>query len=300
MPGPTAQVHTAIKVMAPPDPTRDGGEEHSAGAQPNEVDLRAVLYVALMVIIGSTTAAAAKIAVRELPVAWLPVVRFGLAGLCLLPLAWRPAALINDRAPRPEAAVPVGRVLRADQSGLLSDGGAAGADLARRDLLRHLSAGRLAGGVGDAAGASGPGPALGRARERRGNGGDRRSATCGTAAGPRPAEVRRRDDRRPLAGRRGAVVGRLPHGEQAAGCASRRDARAGWRPCSWVVLLSLPIAIVMGPRVVDAGAGVVVELGRPGRALAGDHAPGLGRFRTCRCAGLTRARSPRSAMARPC
>jgi drug/metabolite transporter (DMT)-like permease len=37
-------------------------------------------------VLGSTTAAAAKYIVRELPVAWLPVVRFGVAGLCLLPL----------------------------------------------------------------------------------------------------------------------------------------------------------------------------------------------------------------------
>jgi drug/metabolite transporter (DMT)-like permease len=59
------------------------------------VDLRAVIYVLLMVIVGSTTAAAAKIAVRDLPIAWLPVVRFGLAGLCLLPLFWRPAALVK-------------------------------------------------------------------------------------------------------------------------------------------------------------------------------------------------------------
>ena len=49
------------------------------------VDFRAYVYVALMVVFGSTTAAAAKIAVAELPVTLVPAVRFGMAGLCLLP-----------------------------------------------------------------------------------------------------------------------------------------------------------------------------------------------------------------------
>jgi drug/metabolite transporter (DMT)-like permease len=39
-----------------------------------------------MVLIGSSTAPAAKFAVRELPVGLLPLVRFGVAGLCLLPV----------------------------------------------------------------------------------------------------------------------------------------------------------------------------------------------------------------------
>jgi drug/metabolite transporter (DMT)-like permease len=41
-----------------------------------------------MVLIGSSTATAAKVATRELPVGLLPVARFGLAGLCLLPWVW--------------------------------------------------------------------------------------------------------------------------------------------------------------------------------------------------------------------
>jgi drug/metabolite transporter (DMT)-like permease len=49
------------------------------------VDFRAYVYVTLMVVFGSTTAAAAKIAVAELPVTLVPAVRFGMAGLCLLP-----------------------------------------------------------------------------------------------------------------------------------------------------------------------------------------------------------------------
>jgi drug/metabolite transporter (DMT)-like permease len=46
-----------------------------------------------MVLIGSSTATAAKYVVRELPVGLLPVVRFGGAGLCLLPIVWREGAL---------------------------------------------------------------------------------------------------------------------------------------------------------------------------------------------------------------
>jgi drug/metabolite transporter (DMT)-like permease len=49
-------------------------------------DYRAYVYVGLMVIIGSTTAAAARYIVRELPPIWVPVVRFGVAGLMLLPI----------------------------------------------------------------------------------------------------------------------------------------------------------------------------------------------------------------------
>jgi drug/metabolite transporter (DMT)-like permease len=49
------------------------------------VDFRAYVYVVLMVVFGSTTAAAAKIAVAELPVTLVPAVRFGMAGICLLP-----------------------------------------------------------------------------------------------------------------------------------------------------------------------------------------------------------------------
>jgi drug/metabolite transporter (DMT)-like permease len=65
------------------------GEETSGalGANPQgEPDHRAYLYVGLMVVLGSTTAAAAKFIVRELPLTWLPVVRFGVAGICLLPV----------------------------------------------------------------------------------------------------------------------------------------------------------------------------------------------------------------------
>jgi drug/metabolite transporter (DMT)-like permease len=53
------------------------------------VDVRACLYLALMVLIGSSTAPAARYVVRGLPAGLVPLVRFGVAGLCLLPLARR-------------------------------------------------------------------------------------------------------------------------------------------------------------------------------------------------------------------
>jgi drug/metabolite transporter (DMT)-like permease len=56
-------------------------------------DFRAYVYVVLMIVLGSTTAAAARFAVRDLPVAVVPVLRFGLAGLCLLPFVWRGGVL---------------------------------------------------------------------------------------------------------------------------------------------------------------------------------------------------------------
>jgi drug/metabolite transporter (DMT)-like permease len=61
-----------------------------------------LVFLTLMVLITSTTAPAAKFAVRELPVGLLPLIRFGVAGLCLLPIACRGGALIRmvreDRA----------------------------------------------------------------------------------------------------------------------------------------------------------------------------------------------------------
>ncbi len=65
----------------------DGSAED--GSRGPEVDLRAYLYLALMVLIGSSTAPAARFAARELPPGLLPLLRFGVAGLCLLPLVWR-------------------------------------------------------------------------------------------------------------------------------------------------------------------------------------------------------------------
>ena len=53
------------------------------------VGWRAYGCLALMVLISSTTAPAAKIAVRELPAGLIPLVRFGVAGLCLWPIVGR-------------------------------------------------------------------------------------------------------------------------------------------------------------------------------------------------------------------
>ncbi|MHC5538974.1 hypothetical protein ACYOEI_12200, partial [Singulisphaera rosea] len=58
-----------------------------------EIDFGAYVLLALMVVIGSGTAPAAKFAVKELPVGLLPLARFGGAGLCLLPLVWRGGVL---------------------------------------------------------------------------------------------------------------------------------------------------------------------------------------------------------------
>ena len=55
-------------------------------------DLGAFVFPLLMVLIGSSTATAAKFAVRELPVGLLPLLRFGTAGLCLLPFVGRSQA----------------------------------------------------------------------------------------------------------------------------------------------------------------------------------------------------------------
>ena len=56
-------------------------------------DFGAFGYMALMILIGSTTATAAKIALQDLPAGYLPIVRFGGAGLCLLPFVWSGGAL---------------------------------------------------------------------------------------------------------------------------------------------------------------------------------------------------------------
>ncbi len=64
----------------------DGFDSDGAGSK---IDLQAYIYLALMVLIGSCTAPAAKFAVRELPAGFLPLIRFGVAGLCLLPIVGR-------------------------------------------------------------------------------------------------------------------------------------------------------------------------------------------------------------------
>ena len=60
-------------------------EDRGGAGSPKGLGAHAYVYVVLMVVLGSTTAAAAKIATREWPLALLPFVRYGLSGLCLLP-----------------------------------------------------------------------------------------------------------------------------------------------------------------------------------------------------------------------
>ncbi len=63
--------------------------ESSAGS----AGVRAFGCLAMMVLISSSTAAAAKIAVRELPLGLVPLIRFGVAGLILGPLVLRKSTL---------------------------------------------------------------------------------------------------------------------------------------------------------------------------------------------------------------
>ncbi len=67
----------------------------SSPTEVNQVDVTGYAYLVLMVVLGSTTALSAKYAVRELPVGLLPLVRFGIAGLCVLPLALRGGRLLK-------------------------------------------------------------------------------------------------------------------------------------------------------------------------------------------------------------
>ncbi len=62
---------------------------------PTRRDPGAYFFLLAMVLIGSSTATAAKFAVRELPVELLPLARFGGAGLALLPVVWGRGALIR-------------------------------------------------------------------------------------------------------------------------------------------------------------------------------------------------------------
>ncbi len=66
-------------------------------------DPGAAVFLVLMVLIGSTTATAAKFAVKDIPLGLLPLARFGLAGLCLLPVVWRSGtirAMVRNDFPR--------------------------------------------------------------------------------------------------------------------------------------------------------------------------------------------------------
>jgi drug/metabolite transporter (DMT)-like permease len=82
--------------------TRSRGRDEAAGR-----DAGALVFLVLMVLIGSTTATAAKFAVRGLPTSLLPIARFGIAGLFLIPLGLRDGRLVRmlrDDLPRVTAA----------------------------------------------------------------------------------------------------------------------------------------------------------------------------------------------------
>ncbi len=64
----------------------NAGASDPAEAARRPVDAQAYLHVVLMVLFGSTTAPAAKFIVHSLPLSLIPVLRFGLACLCLVPL----------------------------------------------------------------------------------------------------------------------------------------------------------------------------------------------------------------------
>jgi drug/metabolite transporter (DMT)-like permease len=55
-------------------------------------DPTAYAFLGMMILITSTTATAAKVAVRDLPPGLVPLIRFGTAGLILLPIVWRSEA----------------------------------------------------------------------------------------------------------------------------------------------------------------------------------------------------------------
>lgn len=63
-------------------PAKPRPHHHPTATHP---DLRGYIYLSLMVLLGSTTSPFAKVAVTELPVGILPVLRFGFASLCLIP-----------------------------------------------------------------------------------------------------------------------------------------------------------------------------------------------------------------------
>lgn len=81
--------------------SREGGGVGAdrANRPASPVDVRAFFYVGIMVLFGSTTAAAARYIVRELPPVWVPIVRFGVAGMILLPIVggWRGVARVLRR-----------------------------------------------------------------------------------------------------------------------------------------------------------------------------------------------------------
>ena len=77
------------------DKARPGGGQVDDKSTParDGPDLQAYLHVVLMVLIGSTTAPAANYIVHSLPLPLIPLMRFGLACFCLVPLVWMKGGL---------------------------------------------------------------------------------------------------------------------------------------------------------------------------------------------------------------
>jgi O-acetylserine/cysteine efflux transporter len=108
----TGSKRTSIQPLAVAERALSGKQETARPQQPShqavgashQPDLRGYVYLVLMVLLGSTTSPFAMVAVRELPVGILPLLRFGFAGLCLLPF-------LSDRG-------AVWRLLREDLPGL--------------------------------------------------------------------------------------------------------------------------------------------------------------------------------------
>lgn len=101
----TVPERRSTQEPAPREGEHDGPPGKKAPAPERTVeghrpDLRGYIYLCLMVLLGSTTSPFAKVAVSELPVGLLPLLRFGFASLCLMPF-------LTDRA-------ALGRLLRQD------------------------------------------------------------------------------------------------------------------------------------------------------------------------------------------
>lgn len=65
---------------------RARGEAPDAALQAARTpDVRAYVYLAIMIVLGSTTSPLAQMAVRQLPIGLVPLLRFGTAGLMLIP-----------------------------------------------------------------------------------------------------------------------------------------------------------------------------------------------------------------------